>query len=237
MQPQDDPEVKYKMLINIGVGFSILLIVGIFITIIVTRQKMKDDDFRLGQVAVADSLSVIDTVGYSYDDYYSDPGDYYEKGAGNIERENDSLRTVINSNYPGSDKKDLLKHLETQGDYCAQLCQELATALQDTISKPGVSGSAVSADFFTRTQRDEALFSALFSYRETTEELAPDAGIYDMMSYRDYLPLRERSTYSYIKTWNESEFEKDPIDVLTYLKDLEMDVRYYENQVLWDMVY
>lgn len=239
MSEKEEPEEKFKTLINIGIGFSILLIIGIFITIGVTKQKIVDrpefdeDEYE----RLRDSVYAADYLVDDYD-YYDDPGDYYDNGAYPIESENDSLRDLIRSDpYGGAYKDELLDHLESEADACTKLIREIVADLGDTMSQPGVRGTGVSIDFFSRTERDEVLFSKLFAYREKTEDLAEDAGLYDAVTYRDYLPLRETSTYGYVKTWDESEFEKDPVDVMNYLKNLEVDVRQYENQVLWDMWY
>lgn len=241
MSADENPEEKYKTLINIGVGFSILLIIGIFVTIGITKSKIADrpefdeDEYqRMRDSALMADMLTVD----AYDDYYDDPGDYYDQSTYSLESENDSLRDLIrNGYYATSYQQELLDHLETETDRCARLIRDLYNDLSDTMSTPGAYGTSVSTDFFQRTERDEALFSALFAYRETTEDLADDAGVYDAVTYRDYLPLREASTYGYIRTWDESEFEQDPDAVITFLQTLEMDLRHYENQVLWDMWY
>lgn len=239
MSKPDNPEEKYKTLINIGIAFSILLIIGIFITIGVTKAKIAerpevDDDYLQ---AMADSMAMVDL--YTYDNYsYDDPGTYYDGGPNSLESENDSLRDVIRKNCPSCTYQNkMLDHLEEETDKCAKLIRDLVEDLGDTMALPGVRGPSVSSDFFSRTERDEALFSALFAYRETAEDLAEDAGVYDVLTYRDYFPLREASSYSYIHSWDETEFEQDPVDVMNYLKNMEMDLRYYENQLLWDMMY
>jgi uncharacterized protein YneF (UPF0154 family) len=236
MSEQNEPEEKFKTLINLGVGFSILLIIGIFVTIGVTatriaeNPRMNEDRY---QYLVDSMMSVTVTDDY---DYYDDPGTYYDATSWDLETENDSLREVIRNSYTSSYKEKLLDHLETETDHCTKLIRDILEDLGDTMLQPGVSGPAVSVDFFQRTQRDEELFSAMFSFRETCEDLAPDAGVYDAIVYRDYLPLREASAYGYIKSWDEAFLEQDPVDVVNYLKDLELDLRYYENQLLWDMM-
>lgn len=241
MSTSDNPEEKYKTLINIGIGLSILIIVGIFVTIGVTKAKIADrlqpDEDEIERLR--DSIIMADMMSVeTHDDYYDDPGDYYQSGPYPLESENDSLRDLIrNGYYATTYQQELLDHLETETDRCAKLIRDLQSDLGDTMSIPGVSGAQVSIDFFSRTERDEALFSALFAYRETAEELAEDAGVYDIVSYRDYFPLRETSSYGYVHSWDESEFEQDPVEVMTFLKNLEMDLRHYENQVLWDIWY
>lgn len=239
MTTEEKPEEKFKTLINIGIGISILLIVGIFITIGVTKAKIADrpefdeDEYE----RLRDSAYAAD---YLVDDYYydDDPGDYHASGPAPLETENDSLRELIRSDIYGSAyKEEILNHLETEADACTKLIREIVADLGDTMSQPGVYGASVSTEFFSRTERDEVLFSMLFAYREKTEELADDAGVYDALTFRDFLPLRETSTYGYIKSWDESEFRKDPVDVMNFLKNLETDVRQYENQVLWNMWY
>ena len=229
-----EPEEKFKTLINIGIGFSILLIIGIFITIGVTKANLAEQPDREELFeAYVDSMNTITVEEY---DYYEDSGLYYDVDPATLKAENDSIREVIRNSYTSSYKEKLLDHLETETDRCVKLIRDISEKLGDTMSQPGVSGPMVSVDFFDRTQRDEELFSALFAYRETCEDLAPDAGIDDVVVYRDYLPLREASSYGYIRSWDESNFEQDPVDVMYYLKELELDVRYYESQLLWDML-
>lgn len=239
MSTEEKKEEEFKTLTNIGVILSILIMIGVFVTIGVTDWSDEPSyEDRMAQQARRDSIAAADLYAYDYDSYYDDPGDYYAGGPGTIESENDSLRDLIeNSYYITTYRQDLIDYLEDETDNCAKLIKELYVDLGDTMSLPGVSGTAVSIDFFDRTGRDEALFSALFEYRETVEEMADDAGLYDVTSYRDYFPLRESSSYGYIKSWDEDEFQQDPVDVMNYLKNMEMDLRYYENQVLWDCWY
>lgn len=236
MSEHTEPEEKFKTLINIGIGFSILLIIGIFVAIGVTSTRLAENpgmnEERYRQIM--DSM-MSTTVVDDYD-YYDDPGTYYDAAPWDLEAENDSLREVIRNSYASSYKEKLTDHLETETDHCVKLIRDILEDLGDTMLLPGVSGPAVSVHFFERTQRDEELFSAMFSFRETCEDLAPDAGVYDAVVYRDYLPLREASAYGYIKSWDETYLQQDPVDVVNYLKDLELDLRYYENQLLWDMM-
>ncbi len=240
MSTEEKPEEKFKVLINIGIVFSILLFVGVFVTIGVTKSNMKDKPDEYAMMMLRDSIqaaNAYDPYSYSYD-YYSDPGDYYDYGPGPKERESDSLNREIRSQYGYSYQEDLLTHLDDESDRCAALIRQLIDAFEDTLHKSGVSQTtSTSIDFFTRTQKDEELFTALFVYRETTEDLADDAGLYSCTSYRTYFPLLETSEYSYIKTWDAAEFEKDPDSVISYLERMEMDLRSYENNVLWDMIY
>jgi hypothetical protein len=241
MSTEEKPEEKFKILINIGVGLSILLFVGIIITIVFakTNAKEKPDEYAMQRLrdSVDAANAVVDPYGYNYD-YYSDPGDYYTYGPGPKERESDSLNREIKNQYGYSTQQDLLAHLDDESDRCAGLIRKLIDAFEDTLHKSGVSQTAsTSIDFFQRTQQDEQLFSELFKYRETTEDLAPDAGMYDCTSFRTYFPLLEKSEYSYIKSWDPAEFEKSPKEVITYLENMEIDLRCYENQVLWDMMY
>lgn len=240
MNTEEKPEEKYKLLINGGIAFSILLIIGIFITIGVTMANSKDEPDQYAMQAYRDSVDMANSMYGVVDDYdyYSDPGDYYDYGPGPKERESDSLNRVLRTSYGYTYHEELLTHLDDESDRCAALIRKLITAFEDTLKKPGVSRTtSTSIDFFSRSSQDEDLFSELFAYRETTEQLADDAGIYDCISYRNYLPLLESSEYTYIKTWDPAEFEKSPDEVITYLEHMEMDLRSYENNVLWDMMY
>ena len=95
------------------------------------------------------------------------------------------------------------------------------------MSIPEVTGTrAVSRDFFANTELDEKLFSALFAYRENTEELATDAGIDAVVEYRNLFPLRETfREYDYAHTWSDEKFEQEPADVMSFLHNLEIDLR------------
>lgn len=240
MSTEEKPEEKFKVLINIGIGFSILLFVGIFVAIGVTKSNMKDKPDEYAMQMLRDSIqaaNAYDPYSYNYD-YYSDPGDYYDYGPGPKERESDSLNREIRNQYGYAYQEDILNHLDDESDRCAALIRQLIDAFEDTLHKTGVSQTtSTSIDFFSRTQQDEELFTALFVYRETTEDLASDAGLYSGTSYRTYFPLLETSEYSYIKTWDPAEFEKDPDSVISYLENMEIDLRSYENSVLWDMIY
>ena len=231
--PQDNPEEKYKTLINLGIAFSILLFIGIFITIGVTkakiahRERYEDDDYV---PTVADTSYEVDA--------YGDPGTYYAKDPYTTESQSDSLRAALKKQCIDCDAEEILMdHLQTETDACAKLIRELVVELGDTMGK--VQGSRkVSIDFFSRTERDEELFSALFAYREMTEEYAASTRLYDPVSYRQYFPLREpNKAYGFIQTWDESQFEQEPADVMIFLKNLELDLRYYENHILWDLTY
>lgn len=238
MSTEEKPEEKFKMLINIGIGLSCLLIVGIFVTIGVTLSNTKEEPDEYAIQMYRDSMMAANAVVQDYGGYYyNDPGDRYDYGPGPTERENDSLNNTLRSSTY-SYQQDLLDHLDDESDNCARKIHELIVAFQDTLKKPGVSYTATtSITFFSNTQRDEELFSALFSYRELSEEYAEDAGLYDYISYRTYFPLLETSDYAYIESWDKTEFEKDPDAVITYLEHMEMDLRYYENQMLWDLTY
>lgn len=240
MSTEEKPEEKFKMLTNIGVGLSALIFVGIIVTIFVTKSKLKDKPDEYAMMMYRDSVraaNAYDPYSYNYD-YYSDPGDYYTYGPGPKERESDSLNREIRNQYGYTYQEDILDHLDNESDRCAALIRKLIDAFEDTLHKSGVSQTAsTSIDFFTRTQQDEELFTALFAYRETMEDLASDAGVYDCVSYRTYFPLLETSEYTYIKTWDPLEFEKDPSSVISYLENIEIDLRCYENQVLWEMMY
>jgi hypothetical protein len=240
MSTEEKPEEKFKTLINIGIGLSCLLIIGIFVAIGWTVNQPDEEMSAFEQQMYMDSVMAADAIveAYDYDYMYDDPGDYYDYGPGPTERENDSLNDEIRQGYIYSYQEDLLDHLGKESDNCARLIHELRVAFQDTLKKSGVSNSAsTSIAFFSNTQRDEALFTTLFTYRETAEEYADDAGIYDYLSYRSYFPLMEPSDYGYIQSWNKSQFEQDPDAVIAYLEKLEMDLRYYENKMLWEMMY
>lgn len=231
--PQDNPEEKHKTLINLGIAFSILLIIGIFITIGVTKAKIANHEYEHAETV----LTVADTS-YEVGIAYGDPGTYYAIDGYTTEAQSDSLRSAIKNKCNDCfSEHALLDHLETETDACAKLIRELVVALGDTMAK--VQGSRkVSVDFFARTERDEELFSALFAYREMTEEYATSTRIYDPVGYRQYFPLREPSkAYDFIQTWDESQFEQEPADVMIFLKNLELDLRYYENHILWDLAY
>jgi len=240
MATEEKPEEKFKILIYVGIGLSILLFVGIIITIVVTKSNLSDKPDEYEMQRMRDSIAAVNAIDpYSYNyDYYSDPGDYYTYGPGPKERESDSLNREIRNQYGNYNQGDMLDHLDDESDRCAALIRQLIDAFEDTLHKSGVSQTAgTSIDFFQRTNQDEELFSELFAYRETTEDLAIDAGIYDCVSFRTYFPLLETSEYTYIKTWDPAEFEKSPTEVIDYLEKMEMDLRSYENQVLWDMIY
>jgi hypothetical protein len=238
---ENKPEEKHKTLINIGIGLSVLLIIGCFVAIGWTVQQPDDDEaeaykWQMYRDSVQAANSVYDPYDYGYN--YNDPGDRYDYGPGATERESDSLNREIRIGYVYSYQEDFLDHLDKESDNCARLINELRVAFKDTLDNPGVSYSATtSIAYFNNTSLDEELFSALFAYRENCEEYGEDAGLYDVLSYRTYFPLLETSDYGYIKTWSKTEFEQDPDAVLTYLEHLEMDLRYYENQLLWDMTY
>jgi hypothetical protein len=239
---EDKPEEKHKTLINIGIGLSCALVIGIFIAIGWTVQQpdsneMSDYEWQMYRDSVQAAQNAA-TYDYGYGYNYDDPGDRYDYGPGATERENDSLNREIRNGYVYSYQEDLLDHLDKESDNCARLINELRVAFKDTLDNAGVSRStATSIAFFNNTDRDEALFTALFQYRELCEEYGEDAGLYDCLSYRNYFPLLEESDYGYIKGWDKYEFEQDPDAVLTYLEQMEMDLRYYENQLLWDMMY
>ena len=239
MSDEKEPEVKFKTLINAGIGISILLIVGIFIAIGVTQQyiaenpRPDEDEWRRKRDSAYAAQYLDYDVVDDYDDY---SGDYYTVDPDSLELSNDTLRDDIEQSYYVDDyKQRLLDHLRENGDKCCQLIRELITDLNDTASGNGMNNPDVSIVFFDRTERDEALFSALFEYRTTTEDLADDAGVYDVIDYRNYLPLRENSDYGYVESWHESQFRQDPESVITFLRHLELDVRYYESQVLRGM--
>ncbi len=239
-EKEEKPEAKFKVLVNGGIIISCLLIVGIFISIgwMINNDDHEPDPYAMQMYR--DSMMAANQIvdAYDYDYYNDDPGDYYDYGPGPTERENDSLNDEIRNGYSYSYKEDLLDHLDKESDNCARLIHELIVAFQDTLKKPGVSYTATtSMAFFGSTQKEEELFSALFSYRETCEEYASDAGLYDYLEYRNYFPLMETSDYGYIKTWDRTQFEQDPDAVITYLERMEMDLRYYENHLLWDMMY
>lgn len=239
MSTEEKPEEKFKLLINIGIGLSALLIAGIIVTIGITASNPGDEPDEYAMQRYRDSMMAANAVveAYDYDYYYNDPGDRYDYGPGPTERENDSLNKALRGTTY-SYQQDLLDHLDDESDNCARQIHELIVAFQDTLKKPGVSYTATtSISFFGNTSRDEELFSALFSYRELSEEYAEDAGLYDYISYRTYFPLLEKSDYAYIKSWDKTEFEKDPDSVINYLERMEMDLRYYENQMLWDLTY
>jgi hypothetical protein len=240
-ESEEKPEEKFKTLINVGIILSCMLIIGIFIAIgwVINNDDHEPDPYALQ--LYRDSMQAANNVAtypYDYDYYNNDPGDYYDYGPGPKERENDSLNDEIRKSYVFVTQEDLLDHLDKESDKCAHMIHELIVAFQDTLKKPGVSKTATtSIAFFNSTQQDENLFTALFIYRETTEELASDASIYSYLEYRNYFPLMETSDYGYIKSWDKSQFEQDPDAVITYLERLEMDLRYYESQMLWDMAY
>lgn len=233
---EEKPEERFKLLINVGIGLSCLLIVGIFVTIGITISNAEEEPDEYAIQRYRDSIDAANLYS-DYDYYYDDPGERYDYGPGPKERENDSLNRVLrNSTY--TYQQDLLDHLDNGSDDCARQIHELIVAFQDTLNKPGVSKSATtSIAFFSNTTKDEELFSALFAYREKTEEYAEDAGVYDYLSYRTYFPLLETSDYAYIKSWDKTEFEKDPDAVITYLEHMEMDLRYYENEMLYNLSY
>ncbi len=238
---EEKPEEKHKILINIGIGLSALLIIGIAVAIGWTAQQpdnrqMSDYEWQMYRDSMMAANTVVDAYDYGYN--YDDPGDRYDYGPGATERENDSLNHEIRLGYVYSYQEAMLDHLDKESDNCARLINELRVAFKDTLDNSGVSyTTATSIAFFNNTERDEALFSALFSYRENCEEYGEDAGLYDCLSYRNYFPLLEESDYSYIQGWDKTLFEQDPDAVLTYLEQMEMDLRYYENQLLWDMSY
>lgn len=239
MSTEQKPEEKFKTLINVGIGLSGLLIIGIFVTIGITMSNSEEEPDEYEMMLYRDSVQAANSVVESYSYYYDDPGDRYDYGPGPTERENDSLNNEIRrSGSSYSYQEDLLDHLDKESDNCARLIHELIVAFEDTLKKSGVSRSAsTSISFFNNTMKDEELFTALFTYREKAEEYADDAGIYDYLTYRTYFPLLETSDYAYIKSWDKTEFEQDPDAVITYLERMEMDLRYYENQLLWDLSY
>lgn len=238
---EEKPEEKHKTLINIGIGLSCALIIGIFLAIGWTMNQPDDNEmdayeWQMYRDSMMAATTTVDAYDYGYN--YDDPGDRYDYGPGATERENDSLNEDIRRGYVYSYQEEFLDHLDKESDNCARLLNELRVAFKDTLDNAGVSYTAsTSIAFFNNTERDEALFSALFSYRELCEEYGEDAGLYDCLSYRTYFPLMETSDYGYIKSWDKTQFEQDPDAVLTYLERMEMDLRYYENQLLWDMVY
>ncbi len=234
-QDQDDPEVKHKTLITIGIVFSALLFIAIFITLGITGMRISNSEDSNN---MAESIVEADTI--VVDEDYMDPSNYYNRTAREIEMESDSLREVILNQCPDCySQHALASHLETEADKCAKLISELNTSFGDTLLLPGViAGRSVSKDFFRRTEREEVLFSSLFAFREISEELAENAAVYDPISYREYFPLREPSKmYECIQTWSEEQYEQDPLDVMNFLTYLELDLRYYENRILWDMTY
>ncbi len=105
------------------------------------------------------------------------------------------------------------------------------------MSIPGVTGTrAVSRNFFANTELDEKLFSALFAYRENTEELAAGAGIDAVVEFRNIFSLQGTfSEYDYAHTWSDEKFEQEPADVMSFLHNLEIDLRKYENRLLYEL--
>lgn len=239
MSTEEKPEEKFKILINTGIGLSALIVIGIFIAIFWTVNHTNENGLSNAErQRMYDSLLAAQDMYGDYDYYYDDPGDYYDYGPGPTERENDSLNDAFRNAHVYAYQTSLLDHLQKESDNCARLIRELRVSFQDTLKKSGVSYStSTSISFFSNTGKDEALFSALFAYREDAEAYATDAGIYDVLSYRMYLPLMERSDYAYVKSWDKTEFEKNPDSVIEYLDHMEMDLRYYENHLLWDLMY
>lgn len=232
MNPEETPEEKYRTLIIIGIICSILIIIGIFVTIGITAAKIavREISESSDHVYYADTTSITS--------YEQDSILHYQPTSSSIEAETDSLRAACLANCTDcSARIEFCRYLETSTDSCARLIRELASSLGDTMSIPGVYGSStVSRTFFRRTEMDEELFAALFEYRETTEELARNAGFYDPLIFRSYFPLREpEKNYEYTQSWDESQFEKEPVDVMLFLRNLEIDLRYYENRLIREL--
>lgn len=241
---EKSPEEKYRVLIIIGIVFSILLIIGIVITFAVTRAKiaareLPDHELLGDQImdVITDSVSSDDYEYYVLDNV---PYGYYTANPKRIETESDSLRLVLKKNCMDCGALDtLIRYLRDETDRIASEIRDLRQDFSDTLAEPGVRQTFVtSEEFFSSTEREEVLLEHLQTYRETAISYAMLAGTDSPELYKTYLPLTESDKrYVEVITWDRSVFTEEPVDVLLFLDHLELDLRYFENGILWGTVH
>ncbi|MFM2018844.1 MAG: hypothetical protein RL007_2500 [Bacteroidota bacterium] len=245
MSAQDkSPEEKYRILIIVGIIFSILLIIGIAITFAVTRSRIaqrEDPDMQTLTNQINDIIS--DTLGFTeeeYTDASSAPYGYYLKNPSALERESDSLGIALKKSCMNCEALDsLLRYIRSETDLCAKEIRDLKSDFEDTLSQPGVLQTFVtSEEFFSSTGREEKLLEHLTEFRQTVQYYALNAGTDSPELYNAYLPLTDPDkVYVETQTWDRSVFTEEPVDVILFLDHLELDLRYFENGILWGTVH
>lgn len=237
---EKSPEEKYRALIVTGIILSILIIIGIVITFAVTRGKIAGrnlPDYDLLTQKLAQDM--IDSLAASEEfatDLADTPFGYYTTNPFNIERESDSLMVVIKKqcmDCPHSDT--LLRYIQTETDLCAKEIRELIADFQDTLSRQGVSRDYRTTEaFFSSTEREEHLLDHLLEYRDRAVKYSDKAGGITPENYKPLLPLTDSErVYSGTQTWDASVFSDDPDKAIVFLEHLELDLRYFENGILW----
>ena len=241
---EKSPEEKYRVLIIIGIVFSVLLIIGIAITFAVTRARIaqrEDPDIEILTQQIDDIIS--DTVGFTeeeYTDASTAPYGYYLKNPSALERESDSIGISLKMSCMNCEALDsLLRYIRAETDLCAKEIRDLKSDFQDTLSRPGVLQTFVtSEEFFSSTGREEKLLEHLIEYRQTVQYYALIAGTDSPEFYNAYFPLTDQNkVYVETQTWDRSVFTEEPVDVILFLDHLELDLRYFENGILWGTVH
>lgn len=241
---EKSPEEKYRVLIIVGVVFSILLIIGIVITFAVTQAKIAARELP-DQELLGDQIMDIITDSVPSDDFENYvlenvPYGYYTADPKRIETESDSLRLVLKKSCMDCGALDtLIRYLRDETDKCASEIRDLRQDFSDTLARPGVRQTFVtSEEFFSATEREEVLLEHLQTYRETAISYAILADTDSPELYKTYLPLTEsEKRYVEVITWDRSVFTEEPVDVLLFLNHLELDLRYFENGLLWGTVH
>jgi|GEM_PF-1593992 len=241
---EKSPEEKYRILIIIGIVFSILLIIGIAITFAVTRARIaqrEDPDINILTQQIDSIYSdAIELSEEEYTDVSTAPYGYYLKNPSALERESDSLGIVLKKSCMNCEALDsLLRYIRSETDLCAKEIRELKSDFEDTLARPGVMQTFVtSEEFFSSTGREEKLLEHLTEYRQTIQYYALNAGTDSPEFYNAYFPLTDQNkVYVETQTWDRSVFTEEPADVILFLDHLELDLRYFENGILWGTVH
>lgn len=237
---EQSPEEKYRALIVVGIILSVILIIGIVITFAVTRGKiagrnLPDYDLLTRQLAqnLVDSLRAADDLNYVFADT---PLNYYTADPSTIEQQSDSLMIAIKKQCMDCPDVDtLLRYIQSETDLCAKEIRELLADFQDTLRNIGVSkDNRTTEAFFSSTEHDEHLLSHLMEYRERTVTYSEKAGGITPENYIPIMPLTDRDkVYAETQSWDSSIFSDDPDTAILFLEHLELDLRYFENGILW----
>ncbi|HTL82966.1 MAG TPA: hypothetical protein VL651_14735 [Bacteroidia bacterium] len=243
-EPEEKPLRGLVMGANI---VSILLIVGIFVTIFMMagwRKKSRADEADRSMQQITDALRRDS----------ADKANAYSMMV-------DSINTVVNSTTDASTAElqnelkysNLDEELGTTGkdqrireqiDVLKEKAnkriadmEQLKTDLDETVSKNGSYYRISSTqDFFISGGRADKLLNDLRSFRNQTVTDFSNAGVDDMSSTKENLPLDDWSGSS-AQSWDIYQFQGDPDNAKAYINQLEAQVRVFEGSVLDQISY
>ncbi|HET6990153.1 MAG TPA: hypothetical protein VFJ43_02470 [Bacteroidia bacterium] len=151
---------------------------------------------------------------------------------------NVSLYEMIKINTPDTtyNKSEIISSLmvlRNESNTMTMRLENLYQTFKDTLNKNGVSDIPnTTQSFFANSKRDQKLKDQLKAYREEVINTMLNLNFGYVDELRTSMPLDDTNSSGYVVEWNDGKFYGDPSDALTYLRELEVEVRNFEAAAL-----